>query len=134
MAAIRPPATSGMRHVALWVSDLKACEHFYCQLLGMEPEWRPDEENIYLTSGNDNLALHVAPKAFDPGCQQHLDHIGFILNKVEDVDAWHTFLVDNNVKIVKEPKTHRDGARSFYCCDPDGNVVQMIHHPPIVEK
>ena len=30
-----------------------------------------------------------------------------------------------------QPKTHRDGARSFYCADPDGNVVQMIFHPPI---
>lgn len=130
----RPPATAGMRHVALWVSDLEACKIFYCDLLGMEVEWQPDKENLYLTGGSDNVALHVAPRAFDPDAQQHLDHIGFILRKAEDVDAWYDFLVSNKVKIAKEPKTHRDGARSFYCFDPDGNVVQMIHHPPIADK
>ena len=35
------------------------------------------------------------------------------------------------MRIKNEPRTHRDGARSFYCLDPDGNVVQMIYHPPI---
>jgi predicted enzyme related to lactoylglutathione lyase len=38
------------------------------------------------------------------------------------------------VKILKEPKTHRDGARSFYCLDPAGNTVQMIYHPPLAKK
>jgi hypothetical protein len=32
-----------------------------------------------------------------------------------------------------EPRTHRDGARSFYCYDPEGAVVQVIHHPPVVD-
>jgi catechol 2,3-dioxygenase-like lactoylglutathione lyase family enzyme len=54
----RPAKTLGMRHVALNVSDLEACEQFYVGLLGMTVEWRPDTDNVYLTSGNDNLALH----------------------------------------------------------------------------
>ena len=33
--------------------------------------------------------------------------------------------------ILREIKTHRDGARSFYLSDPDGVVIQMIYHPPI---
>jgi catechol 2,3-dioxygenase-like lactoylglutathione lyase family enzyme len=36
----RPPKTLGMRHVALNVADLEACEHFYVGLLGMTVEWR----------------------------------------------------------------------------------------------
>ncbi len=31
----RPQKTLGMRHVALNVSDLEACERFYVELLGM---------------------------------------------------------------------------------------------------
>jgi catechol 2,3-dioxygenase-like lactoylglutathione lyase family enzyme len=50
---------------------------------------------------------------------------------MEEVDAWHAFLKANGVAIVKEPRTHRDGARSFYCRDPDGNTVQLIYHPPL---
>ena len=29
------------------------------------------------------------------------------------------------------PRTHRDGARSFYCKNPEGATVQFIHHPPL---
>ncbi len=60
----RPATTSGMRHVALCVSDLSACEHFYVELMAMTVEWRPDEDNVYLTSGNDNLALHRDKRTF----------------------------------------------------------------------
>ncbi len=127
----RPGATGGLRHVALCVRQFEACERFYVDLLGMRVEWRPDADNVYLTGGSDNLALHRASPEFVPGESQRLDHIGFIVRTPDRVDAWHAFLKENGVTIVKPPKTHRDGARSFYCRDPDGNVVQIIYHPPI---
>ena len=130
----RPAATVGLRHAALNVNDLEACERFYVELLGMQAEWRPDTDNVYLTGGSDNLALHRAPPGFVPAESQRLDHIGFIVRTPEQVDAWHAFLKANDVTIVKEPRTHRDGARSFYCQDPDGNVVQIIYHSPISTK
>lgn len=128
----RPPATTGMRHVALYVEDMAACEHFYVELLGMQVEWRPDAENIYLTSGHDNLALHQAKQPI--AGSQRLDHIGFILQTAEEVDIWFAFLQLHNVPMRSQPKTHRDGARSFYCEDPGGTVVQMIFHPPLVTQ
>ena len=54
----RPGKTQGLRHVALFVPDLVVAEHFFVDLMGMTVEWRPDADNVYLTSGNDNLALH----------------------------------------------------------------------------
>ena len=127
----RPEPTLGLRHVALQVRDLEACERFYVELLGMRVEWRPDPDNVYLTGGADNLALHRISGAHAENAQQRLDHIGFMLGRIEEVDDWHVFLQSNGVRIVKEPRTHRDGARSFYCLDPDGNVVQLIYHPPL---
>lgn len=127
----RPPATTGMRHVALFVPDLEACERFYVGLLGMAVEWRPDPDNVYLTSGHDNLALHRLPGGVTTDGPQRLDHIGFILARPEDVDAWHEFLLGHGIKMKTAPRTHRDGARSFYCWDPCGTVVQMIYHPPL---
>ena len=35
--------------------------------------------------------------------------------------------------LLTEPRTHRDGARSFYLEDPEGNRIQIIHHPPLTE-
>jgi len=119
-----------MRHIALYVRDLEAAEHFYVELLGMEVEWRPDPDNVYLTSGNDNLALHRSEREIDPSAQT-LDHIGFFLNTLHDVDAWYKFLCAQDIVMHTEPRTHRDGARSFYCVGPQGVVVQMIYHPPI---
>lgn len=131
---MRPGGMQGLRHVALFCLDLEACERFYCDLLGMAVEWRPDADNVYLSSGSDNLALHRAPQGFSPAASQRLDHVGFILASPEDVDSWYAYLKPHGVEMVNAPKTHRDGARSFYMKDPDGNVVQMIFHPPISGK
>jgi catechol 2,3-dioxygenase-like lactoylglutathione lyase family enzyme len=126
----RPAPTAGMRHIALYVQDMDAAEHFYVGLLGMTIEWRPDADNVYLTSGNDNLALHRSTRVTDTGAQL-LDHIGFILKTPDDVDDWHQFLKTNGIEMKSEPRTHRDGARSFYCVGPQNVIVQMIYHPPI---
>lgn len=132
-APTAPPRTSGMRHVALRVDNLDACLQFYTDLLGMQIEWQPDADNVFLTSGNDNLALHRAPAERPPApdATARLDHIGFILDAIEDVDLWYAHLVAANVTIAQDPKTHRDGARSLYCYDPDGTLVQLIYHPPL---
>ena len=109
---------------------LEACERFYVDVLGMRVEWHPDPDNLYLTSGNDNLALHRATGRDLTG-PQRLDHIGFIINSEAEVDVWHDYLHANGVVIKTAPRTHRDGARSFYCLDPAGTRVQLIFHPPL---
>jgi catechol 2,3-dioxygenase-like lactoylglutathione lyase family enzyme len=131
------PASLGVRHVALRFHDLPAAERFFVELLGYRVEWRPDADNIYLTSGSDNVALH---RAFDPaatgrfaqaGRTGMLDHIGIVVGRADDVDGWARYLRDQGVTLETEPKTHRDGARSLYLRGPEGLLVQVIHHPPI---
>lgn len=122
-----PPAL-GIRHVALVVSDMARAEAFYCGLLGYQVEWRPDADNLYLTmNGQDNLALHKG----EPKGETRLDHFGIMLRRPEDVDAWYEHLKGC---AATAPMTHRDGARSFYAKDPDGNGLQFIHHPPIADR
>jgi catechol 2,3-dioxygenase-like lactoylglutathione lyase family enzyme len=126
------PKFVGLRHAALLVEDLKTSMAFYRDILGMELEWKPDSENAYLTSGSDNLALHQLPAGREPGDVQVLDHIGFAVARPEDVDAWAERLGQKGIEIAKPPKTHRDGARSFYFLDPDRILIQIIHHPPML--
>lgn len=125
----RPKPTAGLHHVALFVKQFDECAHFYTELLGMKVFWQPDSDNLYLSTGNDNLALHRAPADFEPAKHQHLDHIGFFLTDKTEVNEWYDYLVANHVEIKAAPKDHRDGTRSFYCADPDGNVVQVIYYP-----
>jgi catechol 2,3-dioxygenase-like lactoylglutathione lyase family enzyme len=127
------PTHGGLRHLALNVRDLDAMTRFYVDLLGFAIEWQPDPDNVYLSSGIDNLALHKG--SVDPArATGALDHLGLIVGAADDVDRWAEFLESRGVTIDARPRTHRDGARSCYFKDPDGNVVQIIHHPPISGK
>ena len=126
------PAHAGLRHLALHARDLDAMKAFYVDLLGFAVEWEPDADNTYLTSGIDNLALHRAKG--DVATNGALDHLGLIVRTPEDVDTWAAFLESRGVTLAAKPKTHRDGARSCYFHDPDGNAIQIIHHPPISSK
>ena len=51
-------ALLGLRHVALNVRDPQASKRFYADCFGMSVVWEPDPDNVYMSSGPDNLALH----------------------------------------------------------------------------
>src|SRR5947208_433108 len=63
------PTHAGLRHLALNARELDAMKRFYVDLLGFEVEWEPDADNVYLSSGHDNLALHrwSGPATSRPG-------------------------------------------------------------------
>ena len=115
-------------------------KRFYVELLGFVVEWEPDPDNVYLSSGIDNLALHrstalTTDRSASATAAGALDHLGLIV-----ANAGRRGSVGG---VSREPRrddrrrsrsTHRDGARSCYFSDPDGNSVQIIHHPPISQK
>jgi catechol 2,3-dioxygenase-like lactoylglutathione lyase family enzyme len=126
-----PQGMIGIRHVALFIKDLDKAIDFYTRVMGMEIEWKPDPDNIYLTYHGDVFALHRVDYDADP--KQRLDHIGFVLKTNSAVDDWYNHFVTAGVKITETPKTHRDGSRGFYCLDPVGHLLEIIYHPPIAK-
>ena len=132
------PSHCGIRHLALTTPNLDEMTRFYTKFLGFRVEWSPDPDNVYLTSGGDNLAFHRSvtegTNTDQLRTRERLDHFGLLVRDADDVDAWAEYLRGNGVELDKPPKTHRDGARSCYFSDPDGNQIQVIHHPPIVES
>lgn len=116
--------------MALFTTAFESMTNFYVDRLGFTVEWEPDADNVYLSSGRDNLALHRA-ESNRSMAEGPLDHLGLLVRNPEDVDRWATYLEANGVPLKARPRTHRDGARSLYLSDPDGNVVQIIYHPPI---
>ncbi len=125
----------GLRHLALKVTDLARARKFYEELFGMKVVWEPDPENVYLSSGPDNLALHQIPAAdvsrYRTAKNQLLDHLGFIMDSTASVDRLLAQAERFGATIVKPAKQHRDGSYSFYMTDPDGNVVQVLYEPAI---
>jgi catechol 2,3-dioxygenase-like lactoylglutathione lyase family enzyme len=122
------PGMVGIRHVALYVADLEAAERFWVDVMGYAVEWRPDPDNVYLHGGADNLALH---RKEVPG-DGRLDHIGIAVAAPTDVDAWAAHLEAHGVPVKQAPRTHRDGSRSLYFHGPEGLLVQIIHHLPML--
>jgi len=122
----RAIAVVGLRHVALRVRDVRAARAFYGEVFGMRVVWEPDARNVYLSSGDDNLALHEEPGATPGGA---LDHLGFVVATPADVYAAADALRARGVPLVHEPAVHRDGSVSCYCRDPDGNLVQILTLP-----
>ncbi len=89
-------------HVAVSVRNIGASvawyqEHFHCEVLYRDETW------AMLQFANIKLALVVAA--------QHPPHLGFFTPRAAEFG---------------ELKLHRDGTRSVYVTDPDGNSIEML--------
>lgn len=126
----RPAPFNGLRHLALVVPNLDECERFYVDVIGMSVLRRASENLVYLTLGNDNLSLGRNREGERTGVQ-YLDHFGFVVDTKEQLQDWFGFMEAEGVNLLDTPHDHSDGARSFHCTDPAGNVVQPIYHPAI---
>lgn len=125
----RPSRLNGLRHLALLVEDLEACERFYVDILGMSVLNRAHEDLVYLTCGNDNLSLGRGYA--EPNGPQAMDHFGFVVDSLDDLHAWHKYLSEQGVTMLDTPFAHGDGTWSFHVLDPAGNKVQPIYHPAV---
>jgi len=126
------PGLRGLRHIALKVRDAAQSKKFYQEVLGMTVVWEPDDKNVYLSTGCDNLAIHEVAEGFAKSAEERqLDHLGFIVESADRVRELEREFVGRRVPIVHPFKIHRDGSASFYCADPDGIVIQMLYEPQL---
>ena len=122
----------GIRHIALKVREVARAKKFYQELLGMDVVWEPDAQNVYLSSGSDNIALHEISGEFAAAAiEKQLDHLGFVVETIERVKELESEFIARGVTIVHPFKLHRDGSASFYCADPDGIVIQLLYEPTL---
>jgi catechol-2,3-dioxygenase len=124
-----------MRHIALKVRDVGRSKQFYQDVLGMEVVWQPDRQNVYLSSGCDNLAIHEVSEDYSKSTlATQLDHLGFIIDSIERVREIEQEFMALGVKIIQPFKINRDGSASFYCADLDGIVIQMLYEPMLSQQ
>src|SRR5260370_35113986 len=91
----------------------------------MKVGWQPDPDNVYMSSGCDSLAFHRG-EAGDPAAQS-LDHLGFVVATVAEVEAAYEWAQDNRTEIAHPLRRHRDGSVSFYIPDTYHNVIPGLY-------
>lgn len=119
-----------LQHVTLVVSDFRASEEFYKDVLGFEEiptSWLPPNQ-MFLSLG-DNLELHVGEVAGVEINPNSFNHFAF---SVEDLGAFLEHLDQQGVvysslggaeayEVVERP----DGIRQTFFQDPDGYWVEV---------
>jgi catechol 2,3-dioxygenase-like lactoylglutathione lyase family enzyme len=121
------PKKASLKHIALAVRHLDACEAFY-HVLGMHTELKT-EDYVYLTHHEDSLSLHRVTHQFS--AHQRLEHIGFPLDSADAVNKLYQDALKNHLNILSEPKTFGIGTHSFSIQDPDGIEVEFVYHPTV---
>lgn len=110
-----------MGHTAIEVEDIKESIRFYKENFGFEDGIEAEDWGIVRKNGEDIAFIKK-------GLSHHPPHFGMRVESKEDVDKAYSELKDK-IKILREPKMHRDDSYSFYFSDPDGNVLELIYDP-----
>ena len=115
----RKPATAGLNHLTLSVSDLDAAFHFYVDILGLKPVVRWNN-GAYLEAGKDWICLSV-----DSDCRTTIPseytHTAFSVSN-SDFASYASMAESGQLRLWKINKSEGD---SLYILDPDGHKLEL---------
>ena len=138
-----------LHHTAISVTSLDQSIHFYCDLLGMNLEWRMDHrqgealERMTALKGADlsvamlsgwgsriellqyHFPLGQPYPTNKPQCDNGIIHIAF---QVDDIESLYERLLSQGVRFNAPPQVTRPGVKATYFHDPDGMTIEMIQY------
>jgi predicted enzyme related to lactoylglutathione lyase len=100
---------------------------FYTQVLGIHAEG--DEHHAEFRTAGVQLAIFSVEgmEQMAPGSMRGAGSGSMTLMfEVQDADAEYERLTALGVNIVKPPASYPWGARSVWCRDPDGNIIDFF--------
>lgn len=141
------PELEGFHHYALQVSDLERSLEFYCELLGMEeqfrfsptgdvqprlndlPSERVDSEVAFVDANGSRIEIGDYTFPESENANGYLDNHdvgrGHFSIFVDDTDAVYEEL-NSEMEFLSTPQRVHDGPRLVKGCDPDGNVIEFL--------
>ena len=119
----------GIKETCLYFSELEKARDFYNGLLGFPVIGFAESHHIFFRVGRSVLLC------FDPESSRlkksppaHYGHgalhLAFEVAKTE-YDLWKQKIPDMNIEIIDEIEW-KNGLRSFYFLDPEGNVLEIV--------
>jgi len=125
LSSKKPAAPRGITHVGVRVrvASLRDSRQFYESVLGLTPSRAGDSYARY----GDAFALEVVPHSNET---LRLTEPSFVIHiETKDVGALHDAVAATGGKVI-EPLREAKGRARFTCCDPDGNVIEVVAPSP----
>ncbi|MFC0471634.1 VOC family protein [Halalkalibacter kiskunsagensis] len=120
-----------LHHVSLQVSDVIKAKAFYRDILCLEESKRPDFgfEGAWFKIGEGQQLHLIACNNLSK--ERKIDSRGphFAL-RVDDYHKTAEWLKRHEVEIVEKPNS-KSGFAQIFCCDPDGNIIELHVEQPI---
>jgi len=114
----------------LYVSDLEKAQHFYSDVLGLEPFKKAAERHVFFKCGKSvfllfNPKITSEPDQDVPSHGAEGDgHVAFAISE-KHFQRWKDHLLKKKVMIEKE-LVWGNGAKSIYFRDPDRNSIELV--------
>lgn len=106
-------------------SSFDASRDFYGGLLGLETAMDLGWILTFASPANPTAQVNLYGATAPPASLQPAMSI-----EVDDVDAVHAEAVRRGLEIVHPLTDESWGVRRFFVEDPDGNIVNILSHPP----
>ena len=119
--SIRPHS---IHHINFPITDVDRAREWYQRVFGMkhvDVSRMSDTPILLMTYGN--FDLHFTPHPNPPDLKPH-----HFCVEVEDWDATLERLTELGIPFTKAVHRLQNDSRACYIHDPDGNLVELIHH------
>jgi catechol 2,3-dioxygenase-like lactoylglutathione lyase family enzyme len=134
LVGLRKPAGAALTarmQVGLTVSDVERFRHFYGQIFGLK-----EEPTMAIQNGRTRYGFIAGKTTIKfwtqgelpthSGAPQKRTGIRMYTATVDDIDAVHRELVEQNVTIKVPPQDFQGRARIMFAADPDGNWIEFV--------
>ena len=115
---VRKTTVSCIQHANVETSNVPRSQEWYKKVF--DAEWTAEGPR-FLKLGNSELHLHEEAHPIP----HKTNHFAI---EVEDWDSWLTNIKGAGVKLEREPMMRDGGKQTCFVRDPDGNLIEVMHH------
>ncbi|WP_263358680.1 VOC family protein [Acidicapsa ligni] len=124
------PKITGISHLSVYASDMKATDHYYAEIIGAVREPDPENPHGVRYAINATQFVEVLPLPANVGVNR-LDHTAY---NTENAEGLRLYLKDNGWQTPPSVKHFSDGSKAFRVQDPEGNVVEFVQLSPAAKS
>ena len=117
-----------MHHVSFAVADLDASMDFFCGVLGLPEDNRPDFEfpGAWLAVGDRQIHL-IADKGAGRAVREQISRGDHLAMEVRDLSVVKARLRECGIEF-SEGGNERLGMSQAFCSDPDGHTIEFVQY------